>query len=601
MALTRATTFAQRASPSRFPEEGVIPNIEQRYHHYRKQGEANAWFEDYLKKMMVEVDCPDCHGTRLKAVRRGVSVGGRSLPDLGAMHLDDLRAFVRDLQVPEAQRAVASILAAEIGQRLDLLVDIGLDYLSLDRRSGTLSGGEAQRIRLSTQIGSGLMGMLYVLDEPSIGLHPRDNARMIATLRRLVDLGNTVVVVEHDAETIEAADYLVELGPGPGVHGGRVVCAGPPDEALAHPDSLTGAYLTGRRAIAVPSLRRTPDRWIEIRGARHNNLKNVDVRFPLGVLCCVTGPSGSGKSSLVSDTLYAKLVALKHDSRVLSGAHDAIAGADAVDDVINIDQAPIGRSSRSNPATYIGIYDAIRKLFASTALAKARGYTASRFSFNVRGGRCEQCQGEGTVTTAMSFMPDVSVPCPACRGARYDAETLEVTYRDHSMAQVLDLSVEEGAALFGDHRLVSRKLAILCALGLGYLKIGHPAPLLSGGEAQRVKLANQLGKVKRGKHLLYVLDEPTTGLHLADIDKLLASLDRLVQLGHTVLVIEHHLDVVKTADWVIDLGPDGGHAGGEVVAAGTPDQVAACAASPTGRFLAAALAGTQARADRRAR
>jgi excinuclease ABC subunit A len=474
--------------------------------------------------------------------------------------------------------------------RLELLTEIGLDYLSLDRRAGTLSGGESQRIRLSTQIGSGLMGMLYVLDEPSIGLHPKDNARMIATIRKLVDIGNTVLVVEHDEDTIRAADFCIEIGPGPGVHGGEIVATGSPGDLMENEASLTGAYLAGRSTIPLPKKRRTPKRWVKVFGCRHNNLQNVDIAVPLGVFTCLTGASGSGKSSFLHETLYKRLIAELQDSRVLPGDHDRIEGHEAISGVIHIDQSPIGRSSRSNPATYIGIYDLIRKLFATVEKAKKRGYSASRFSFNVKGGRCEQCAGEGSITTQLSFMPDVEVQCPTCKGARFNAHTLEILWNGKSIADVLDMSIEAGVMFFEGQKAISRKLEVLNDLGLGYLKIGHPAPILSGGEAQRVKLAAELGKMKRGQHLLYILDEPTTGLHFADIDRLLLSLNRLVDVGHSVVVIEHNLDVIKTADWVIDMGPEGGHKGGEVLAAGRPEDVACVEASHTGRFLRPLLA-----------
>jgi excinuclease ABC subunit A len=474
----------------------------------------------------------------------------------------------------------------EIRNRLELLLGIGLDYLNFNRRSGTLSGGEAQRIRLSTQIGSGLMGMLYVLDEPSIGLHPKDNVKMIQTLRRLRDIGNSVIVVEHDEATIQAADHIVEMGPGAGVHGGEVVAQGTFQEILGNPASLTGQFMSGRRRIELPATRRSPNgKALWIRGARQNNLKEIDVEIPLGVFICITGASGSGKSTLINDILYKKLQSLFHDSRILSGDHDALEGAAHITDVINIDQSAIGRSPRSNPATYIGFYDNIRQLFAATPEAKARGYTATRFSFNVKGGRCEECGGEGSVTTQLHLMPDVEVPCQVCKGARFNAETLEVLYQGRSIAEVLDMAIEEGVEFFRGSSLIAHKLRVMDELGLGYLKLGHPATILSGGEAQRVKLAKELGKVKRGDHNLYILDEPTTGLHLADIQRLLDSLNRLVDAGNTVLVIEHHLDVIKTADYVIDLGPDGGHAGGEVIARGTPEEIARSPRSYTGQFL----------------
>jgi excinuclease ABC subunit A len=488
------------------------------------------------------------------------------------------------------QCAVAETIVREVTTRLELLIAIGLDYLSLNRRSATLSGGESQRIRLSSQIGSGLMGMLYVLDEPSIGLHPKDNVKMIETLKRLRDLGNTVIVVEHDADTIRAADHILEIGPGPGVHGGRIVAEGPLKKILHDGKSLTGAYLSGKRSIAIPRRRRPHNgKRLVVRGARQNNLKNIRVEIPLELFVCVTGASGSGKSSLIHEIVHKRLYALFYDSRVFAGDHDELTGNEHISDVIDIDQSPIGRSSRSNPATYIGFYDAIRTLFAETAEAKKRGFTASTFSFNVKGGRCEECAGEGTITTQLSFMPDVEVPCPTCKGARYNQETLEVKYQGKNIAEVLDLSVEDGVQFFADQPSISRKIAVLDELGLGYLKLGHPSTILSGGEAQRVKLAGELGKLQRGKHNLYILDEPTTGLHFADIDRLLESLNRLVDTGHSVVVIEHNLDVIKTADHVIDLGPEGGHNGGRLIACGTPEEIAACKGSHTGKFLAEVL------------
>ena len=431
------------------------------------------------------------------------------------------------------------------------------------------------------------MGMLYVLDEPSIGLHPKDNVKMIETLKRLRDLGNTVIVVEHDADTIRAADHVIELGPGPGVHGGKIVAEGPLKKILQDGKSLTGSYLSGKKTIGIPGQRRPASgRSIVVRGARQNNLKNIRVEIPLGQFVCVTGASGSGKSSLIHDIVYKRLYSLLYDSRVFAGAHDELTGSEHVSDVIDIDQSPIGRSSRSNPATYIGFYDAIRTLFSETDQAKKRGFTASTFSFNVKGGRCEECTGEGTITTQLSFMPDVEVLCPTCKGARYNQDTLEVKYRGKSIAEVLDMSIEEGVAFFADQPSIARKIRVLDDLGLGYLRLGHPSTILSGGEAQRVKLSGELGKLKRGKHNLYILDEPTTGLHFADIDRLLESLNRLVDHGHSVVVIEHNLDVIKTADYVIDLGPEGGHKGGELIASGTPEEIAACKASYTGKFLA---------------
>jgi excinuclease ABC subunit A len=565
---------------------GIVPQIERAYHWYRKQGHSRDGMEAYLQKVMVDYDCPDCGGARLRKTRRLVQVEGKTLPEIAELHLRELRKWLGSLNVAADKTAVAATVVREIAGRVDLLIEIGLDYLNLSRRSGTLSGGESQRIRLSTQIGSGLMGMLYVLDEPSIGLHAKDNVKMIRTLERLRDLGNTVVVVEHDEETIRAADWLVEIGPGPGVHGGELIANGPPTTVLTNARSLTGAFLRGERQIALPQKRRVAgERRLQIRGARHNNLQNLDVEIPLGVLVCVTGASGSGKSSLVHEIVYKKLASLRYDTRILAGQHDAFAGHEAVDDVIDIDQSPIGRSPRSNPATYVGVYDSIRQLFAETDAAKARGFGPAQFSFNVKGGRCEECAGDGTIVTQLSFMPDVEVMCPACKGRRYREETLEVAWRGRNIAEVLKLSIEESVAFFADERGIVRKLEMLHELGLGYLELGHAATILSGGEAQRVKLAAELGKMLRGRHNLYILDEPTTGLHLADIQRLLDCLQRLVDAGHSVVVIEHHLDVIKCADWILDLGPEGGHAGGQLLIAGTPETVAGCPQSHTGRAL----------------
>lgn len=571
---------------------GLVNQIEHHYRWYRKQGSSNDWTDSYLKKVMVEYDCPECDGARLKRTRRLVRVNGRNIHELGQMHLVELRKFLATIKPTAKQRGVIEIINREIDSRLELLIAIGLEYLCLNRRSGTLSGGESQRIRLSSQIGSGLMGMLYVLDEPSIGLHPKDNVKMIETLRRLRDLGNTVIVVEHDEDTIRAADYVVEIGPGPGVHGGEIVEHGPLTKILNSKRSLTGKFLGGKQSIRVPETRRTLNgQWLSVTGARHNNLKSVDVRIPLGQFVCITGASGSGKSSLIHEVIFKKLYSILHDSRVLAGDHDSLTGYEPIDDIINIDQSPIGRSSRSNPATYIGFYDNIRTLFAETDDAKQRNFQAAHFSFNVKGGRCEECSGEGTITTTLSFMPDVEVTCPTCKGQRYKQETLEVNYHGKNIAQVLDTSIEEGVEFFADQSAISRKLKVLDELGLGYLTLGHPSTILSGGEAQRVKLAAELGKLKHGNHNLYILDEPTTGLHFADIDRLLLSLNRLVDKGHTVVVIEHNLDVIKTADYIIDLGPEGGHKGGELLAAGTPEQITKSTRSYTGRFLKKYLSG----------
>jgi excinuclease ABC subunit A len=566
--------------------DGIVNQLEHHYRRYRKQGTSNAGMDEYLKKVMVEYDCPECNGARLKLARRLVTIEDRNLFEIGEMHLAGLLEFLRSIKPTPKQRAIAETIVREVETRLELLIAIGLDYLSLNRRSATLSGGESQRIRLSSQIGSGLMGMLYVLDEPSIGLHPKDNVKMIETLKRLRDLGNTLIVVEHDADTIQAADHILEIGPGPGVHGGKIVAAGPLKTILKDGKSLTGQYLSGKKSIAIPTKRRPASgKSLVVRGARQNNLKNLDVKIPLEQFVCVTGASGSGKSSLIHEIVHKRLYSLLYDSRVFAGAHDELTGNEHISDVIDVDQSPIGRSSRSNPATYIGFYDAIRTLFAETDQAKKRGYTASTFSFNVKGGRCEECGGEGTITTQLSFMPDVEVICPTCKGARYNQDTLEVEYQSKNIAEVLDLSVEEGVGFFSSEPSIARKISVLEDLGLGYLKLGHPSTILSGGEAQRVKLAGELGKLKRGRHNLYILDEPTTGLHFADIDRLLDSLNRLVDTGHSVVVIEHNLDVIKTADYVIDLGPEGGHKGGELIACGTPEEIAACKASHTGRFL----------------
>ncbi len=567
--------------------DGIVTRIDRHYRRYRKQGEAHSGMEEYLRKVMVERTCPDCNGAKLKRQRLLVTIDGQTIHEVGELHFEELRDFLLAITgIPEKQREAGNRVINELVTRISLLLGIGLDYLNLNRRSATLSGGESQRIRLSTQIGSGLMGMLYVLDEPSIGLHPKDNQKMIETLRKLRDIGNTVIVVEHDESTIRAADHIIELGPGPGVHGGEVVIQGELGTILDCPESLTGLYLSGNREIPLPKQRRSLNgKFISITGARENNLNAIDVDIPLGVFICVTGASGSGKSTLVNEILYKRLHSIYHDSRTLYGDHDELEGHQHVDDVISIDQSPIGRSSRSNPATYIKFYDNIRKLFASAPLSISRGYTASRFSFNVKGGRCEECHGDGTITTQLHFMPDVEVVCPTCKGARYNEDTLDVTYNGKNISEILNMSIEEGVAFFADQRLINHKLSVLNQLGMGYLQIGHPATILSGGEAQRVKLASELGKLKRSKHNLYILDEPTTGLHIADVQKLLDSLNRLVDTGHTVLVIEHHLDVIKTADYVIDLGPEGGHKGGEVLACGTPEEVAAIDTSFTGQFL----------------
>ena len=572
---------------------GIARRIERHYRRYRQRGEASSGMEAWLDKVMVEHTCPDCNGARLRATRLLFTIADKSIHEVGNLHFDELQSFLGTLKPSGRGSDAGRQVLNEIRGRLRLLLGIGLDYLSLNRRSGTLSGGESQRIRLSTQIGSGLMGMLYVLDEPSIGLHPKDNVKMIATLESLRDIGNTVIVVEHDEDTIRAADHIVEMGPGPGVHGGQVVAQGTLDDIVACKVSPTGQFFSGKRSIATPKQRRTGNgKTLTVRGARENNLKGVNVSLPLGKFVAITGASGSGKSTLINEILYKALWKRLVDTRTLPGDHDGIEGAGHVHKVVNIDQSPIGRNSRSNPATYIGFYDAIRELFAGAPLSLERGYKSGRFSFNVKGGRCEECQGEGVITTQLYFMPDVEVTCGVCKGARFGSDTLEVTVRGKTITDILNMSVEEGVAFFAQQPSLGKKIEVLSDLGLGYLTLGQSATTLSGGEAQRIKIAAELSKLQRSKHTVYILDEPTTGLHLADVERLLECLNRLVDAGHTVLVIEHHLDVIKTADHVIDLGPEGGHAGGEVVAAGTPEEIAACRVSHTGRFLKGRLART---------
>ncbi|MGE5834382.1 MAG: excinuclease ABC subunit UvrA [Acidobacteriota bacterium] len=565
---------------------GIARRIERWYRRYRQRGETSSRMEEWLDKVMVEHTCPDCNGARIRPTRLRFTIGGKSLHELGQFHFDELHEFLGTVKPTGRGADAGRQVLKEIRGRLELLLGIGLDYLSLNRRSSTLSGGESQRIRLSTQIGSGLMGMLYVLDEPSIGLHPKDNVKMIATLESLRDIGNTVIVVEHDEATIRAADHIVEMGPGPGVHGGTVVVQGTIDDLLRCRESPTGQFLSGKRSIAMPATRRRGNgHALVVRGARENNLKSIDVAFPLGNMVAITGASGSGKSTLVTEILYKVLWKRLIDTRTLPGEHDSVDGLEHVHKVVNIDQSPIGRNSRSNPATYIGFYDTIRDLFTQAPLSIERGYKAGRFSFNVKGGRCEECQGEGTIRTQLYFMPDVEVTCAVCKGARFNAETLEVTLRGKTIDDLLNMSVEEGVTFFENEPSVRKKIQVLNDLGLGYLTLGQSATTLSGGEAQRVKIAAELSTLQRSKHTVYILDEPTTGLHLADIERLLASLNRLVDAGHTVLLIEHHLDVIKTADHVIDLGPEGGHAGGEIVAVGTPEEIAKSKKSHTGRFL----------------
>ncbi len=571
--------------------EGVRPYIERR-HREAESDTSRERFEGFMR----EVPCPECEGSRLKPVSMAVTMGGRSIADVCRLPINEAADFLRTLELSPRERQIAERVLKEIQERLNFLLDVGLDYLSLDRPSGSLSGGEAQRIRLATQIGAGLVGVLYVLDEPSIGLHQRDNHRLIETLVRLKDLGNTLIVVEHDEDTIRVADWVVDIGPGAGEHGGQVVVSGPVQDLLDHPDSATGMYLSGRKKIPVPEVRRprTPGRELTIRGAKEHNLHDIDVTFPLGLLVAVTGVSGSGKSTLVNDILYTSLAKQIYNSRTVPGRHRRIEGLDHVDKVIHVDQSPIGRTPRSNPATYTGVFDHVRKLFASTAEAKVRGYQQGRFSFNVKGGRCEACSGDGTIKIEMNFLPDVYVPCEVCHGARYNRETLEVHYKGKTIAEVLDMPIEEAVDFFAAIPSISRHMRTLVDVGLGYVRLGQPAPTLSGGEAQRVKLSSELQKRSTGR-TVYVLDEPTTGLHFEDIRKLLIVLGRLVDQGNSVLIIEHNLDVIKTADWLVDMGPEGGNRGGLVVAEGTPEEVATHPDSYTGQFLAPLLAESPAR------
>jgi len=561
--------------------EGVIPNLERRYH----ETESNAVREE-LARFLNSQACPDCGGTRLNQAARHVFIADQSLPEISGLSVGHVREFFAKLELDGWRATVAEKIVKEISERLSFLSDVGLDYLSLDRSADTLSGGEAQRIRLASQIGSGLVGVMYILDEPSIGLHQRDNKRLLSTLTHLRDIGNTVIVVEHDEEAILAADHVVDLGPGAGVHGGRVVVAGTPREIKNNPYSLTGQYLAGKRAIAVPDSRTTPDkdRQISIIGARGNNLQNISASIPVGLMTCITGVSGSGKSTLVNDTLYKAVADLLNRSNRNPAPHDEILGLDQIDRVIDISQSPIGRTPRSNPATYSGLFTPIRELFAGTQEARSRGYMPGRFSFNVKGGRCEACQGDGVIKVEMHFLPDVYVPCDVCRSKRYNRETLEIRYKGKNIHEVLDMTIEDAAEFFRNVPVVAKKLQTLTDVGLTYVRLGQNATTLSGGEAQRVKLAKELSKRDTGS-TLYILDEPTTGLHFHDIEQLLGVLHRLRDRGNTVVVIEHNLDVIKTADWVIDLGPEGGDGGGQIVATGTPEQVAANEKSFTGQYL----------------
>ncbi len=560
--------------------EGVVPYL-QRRHTDAESDTQREQIEGYMR----EVPCHDCAGARLQPLSLGVTIDGLNIHDLCSMSISDSAKALAELELSERDRMIAERVVKEVNARMGFLLDVGLDYLSLHRSSATLAGGEAQRIRLASQIGSGLVGVLYVLDEPSIGLHQRDNRRLIDTLIRLRELGNTVLVVEHDEDTIRVADHVVDIGPGAGEHGGDVVFSGPVAKLLKTKASITGQYLSGKKSIPVPATRRSPgERWLGVRGARENNLRDIDVDFPLGCFVAVTGVSGSGKSTLVNEILYRSLMQTIYTSKTPPGRHTSVEGIDLLDKVINIDQSPIGRTPRSNPATYTGVFDHIRRLFSQTHEAKVRGYLPGRFSFNVKGGRCEACAGDGTIKIEMHFLPDVYVPCEVCKGARYNRDTLDIAFKDRNIAEVLDLSCEEALEFFANQPPIARHMQTLVDVGLGYVRLGQPAPTLSGGEAQRVKLASELAKRSTG-HTIYILDEPTTGLHFEDIRKLLTVLSRLVDQGNTVLVIEHNLDVIKTADWIIDLGPEGGKGGGTVVVEGPPELVAKTPESYTGQFL----------------
>lgn len=560
--------------------EGIINNLERRF-----RTTNSNWIRNDIASLMSSEECPDCHGHRLKPEYLAVTVGDKNISDFCRMSIVQALDFLDTLQLTERQKMISAQILKEIRSRLGFLQSVGLEYLTLARSASTLSGGESQRIRLATQIGSSLMGVLYILDEPSIGLHQKDNHKLIDTLKRLRDIGNTLIVVEHDEDTMRAADYIVDIGPGAGVHGGEVVCAGSLEDIISCEKSITGQYLSGKKKVEVPAIRRKGNgKYIEIVGATENNLKNISVKIPLGTFTGVTGVSGSGKSSLINEILYKRLAGDLNGARIRPGKHKDILGIDQLDKVIEIDQSPIGRTPRSNPATYTGVFTDIRNLFASTNQAKMRGYTSSRFSFNVKGGRCEACEGDGIIKIEMHFLPDIFVPCEVCKGKRYNRETLEVKYKDKSIYDVLEMTVEEGLAFFDSLPKIKRKLQTLYDVGLGYIKIGQPATTLSGGEAQRVKLAAELCRKPTGK-TIYILDEPTTGLHTADVHKLIEVLQTLVDAGNTVIFIEHNLDVIKTADYLIDLGPDGGDNGGQVVFAGTPEELVQCEQSYTGQYL----------------
>jgi excinuclease ABC subunit A len=560
--------------------EGVINSMERRY----KETHSES-MKQYYEGYMSNNPCPECGGARLKKESLAVTVGDRNIYEISTIPVSELKQFFDNLKLTERQKLIARQILKEINARLGFLVDVGLDYLTLSRAAGTLSGGEAQRIRLATQIGSGLMGVVYILDEPSIGLHQRDNDKLLATLKKMRDLGNTLLVVEHDEDTMYASDYIIDLGPGAGSHGGEIVAKGTVEEIKQNPNSITGQYLSGIKRIEIPQKRRQPNgKWLEVIGARENNLKNIDVKIPLGVFTCVTGVSGSGKSSLVNEILYKKLANDLNRARQVPGDHDNIVGVENLDKVINIDQSPIGRTPRSNPGTYTGVFDIIREIFASTTEAKMKGYKPGRFSFNVKGGRCEACQGDGIIKIEMHFLPDVYVPCEVCKGKRYNRETLEVRYKGKNIADVLNMTVENALEYFKNLPRIKNKIQTLYDVGLGYIKLGQASTTLSGGEAQRVKLATELSKRSTGR-TMYILDEPTTGLHIADVHRLITILHRLVDAGNSVLVIEHNLDVIKTADYIIDLGPEGGNKGGMIIAQGTPGEIIKVEESYTGQFL----------------